>query len=75
MRGSGRGSRRTVKKSPRRRHRSLEERICDLDLLKEALSRAVLEALRRHKRAGNPVPEWRDGKVHWIRPEDIPDWG
>jgi hypothetical protein len=33
----------------------------------------VGEALLDHKRAGNPVPEWRDGKVRWVAPEDIPD--
>jgi hypothetical protein len=36
-----------------------------------ALEEAVREALRQHKRAGNPIAEWRDGKVHWIKPEDI----
>jgi hypothetical protein len=36
-----------------------------------ALEAAVREALRQHKQAGNPVVEWRDGKIHWIKPEDI----
>jgi len=36
-----------------------------------ALVEAVREALRRHKQAGNPVAEWRDGKVCWIAAEDI----
>ena len=26
-----------------------------------------------NKRAGNPIPEWRDGKVRWLAPEEIPD--
>lgn len=34
---------------------------------------AVQEALRRHKLAGNPVAVWRDARVEWIQPEDIPD--
>jgi len=38
----------------------------------EALRSAVLHALWRHKRLGNPVAEWRDGKVVWVQPEDIP---
>ena len=30
---------------------------------------AVRKARQDHKRAGNPVAEWRDGKVVWIAPE------
>ena len=52
---------------------SAEERVQDVKVVEEALARAVGDALRDHKRAGNPVPEWRDGKVHWVAPEDIPD--
>ncbi len=52
---------------------SADERVQDVKLVEEALARAVSEALRDHKRAGNPVPEWRDGKVRWLAPEDIPD--
>jgi hypothetical protein len=37
----------------------------------EALKRAVREALIRHQRLGNPVSEWRDGRVVWVKPEDI----
>jgi hypothetical protein len=50
----------------------LHERIRDIDLVQRALARAVRDALLRHKQAGNPVCEWRDGKVVWIAPEDIP---
>ncbi len=44
-----------------------------LKRIEEALGRAVGEALRRHKLAGNPVAIWRDNKVVWVAPEDIPD--
>jgi hypothetical protein len=37
------------------------------------LRSAVRDALARHKKAGNPVAVWRDGKVIWLRPEEIPD--
>jgi hypothetical protein len=43
-------------------------------LLDEAFAKGVRDALRQHKLAGNPVAEWRDGKVVWIQPEDIPDF-
>lgn len=39
----------------------------------KALAKAAREALRYHKRIGNPVAAWRDGKVVWIQPMDIPD--
>lgn len=37
----------------------------------EAMKRAVREAVLEHKRAGNPIATWRDGKVVWIPPEEI----
>lgn len=40
-------------------------------LIDEAMKKAVLDALRQHKRAGNPVAEWRNGRVVWVAPEDI----
>ena len=42
------------------------------DRIDKALAEAVREALRQHKRAGNPIAEWRDGKVVWVQPEHIP---
>lgn len=36
-----------------------------------AMRRAVREALLKHKRLGNPVADWQDGKVVWVQPEDI----
>ncbi len=41
-------------------------------LIDEALAKAARQALRMHKLMGNPVAEWRDGKVVWVQPEDIP---
>jgi hypothetical protein len=38
----------------------------------EALRRAVREALLRHKKLGNPIAVWRDGKVVIVPPEEIP---
>ena len=49
------------------------ELVQDVKVVEEALARAVGDALRDHKRAGNPVPESRGGKVRWVAPEDIPD--
>jgi hypothetical protein len=43
------------------------------DRMVEAAARAVQEALRDHKRAGNPIAEWRDGRVVLVPPEEIED--
>ena len=39
--------------------------------IKEALQEALEQALLMHKRAGNPIASWQDGKVVIIQPEDI----
>lgn len=52
--------------------RCAADRVDDLAAIQAAMSRAVRAALRRHKRAGNPVAIWRDGAVVWVAPEDIP---
>jgi hypothetical protein len=44
----------------------------DIPRILRALREAVREALLDHKRAGNPVAIWRDGRVVWVQPEDIP---
>lgn len=43
----------------------------DTARIEAALQRAVRDALRDHKRAGNPIAVWRDGKVVWLEPEQI----
>jgi hypothetical protein len=37
----------------------------------DALARAVADALRHHKRMGNTIAVWQDGKVVHIPPEQI----
>ena len=36
-----------------------------------ALKEAVAEAIAEHKRQGNPLAVWRNGKAVWISPEEI----
>jgi hypothetical protein len=45
----------------------------DIPRAAKALREAVQEALWRHKLAGASVAVWRDGRVVWIPPEEIPD--
>ena len=56
---------------PRAAKNDVSEIFDDDELVAKALKKGVMDALRRHKLAGNPVCEWRDGKVVWIAPEDI----
>jgi len=37
----------------------------------EAVRNAVKEAVRKHKLAGNPVVCMKDGKMVWLKPEEI----
>lgn len=48
------------------------ERVRDTARILEAMQQGVREALARHKKLGNPVAVWRNDRVEWIRPEDIP---
>ncbi len=43
----------------------------DGEAIDKALQKAAREARRFHKAMGHSIPEWRDGKVVWILPEDI----
>ena len=43
----------------------------DMEALDAAVQRAVRKALLVHKKLGNPVATWKDGKVVWIPPEEI----
>ena len=46
----------------------------DMEIM-EGVAGAVRNALLQHKRAGNPIAVWEDGKVVWIPAEeiDVPD--
>ncbi|MCY3766062.1 MAG: hypothetical protein OXH06_11635 [Gemmatimonadetes bacterium] len=40
-------------------------------LIDDALREAVRKALLQHKRKGNPIATWRNGKVVWIPAHQI----
>jgi hypothetical protein len=50
---------------------SISEIFEDKEKISQALAKGVHEALLRHKQAGNPVVTWRDGKIVWLKPEEI----
>jgi hypothetical protein len=45
--------------------------IVEAKAIEAVLRRAVGHALLMHKRAGNPIAAWKDGKVVWIPAEEI----
>jgi hypothetical protein len=51
--------------------KNIDQLFADRAGLTRALTRAVQQALLQHKRAGNPIAIWRDGKVVWIDPQEI----
>lgn len=50
----------------------IDKVFADGSLIDKALAESVKKALQEHKRAGNTVAEWRDGKVVLLKPEAIP---
>ena len=40
-------------------------------LIDKALEEGVRDAMLRHKKDGMPVVIERDGKIEWVKPEDL----
>jgi hypothetical protein len=55
----------------RKRKDTIDEAFANPEKITQALAEGVREALKRHKQAGNPVVIWRDGKMVWLKPEEI----
>ncbi len=49
----------------------IAEVFADPERITQALAQGVRDALLKHKQAGNPIVVWRDGKIVWIKPEEI----
>ncbi len=49
----------------------ISEIMSDINRVQTALQKGINDALLKHKQAGNPVCEMRDGKVVWVLPGDI----
>ena len=54
------------------REKSIAEIFDEGTAIDRALEEAVRQALRRHKKLGNPIVIYKDGKVVWVPPEEIP---
>ena len=47
------------------------ERNQDMAGTQAAMLRATRKAINEAKLRGELAPQWRDGKVVWVRPEDV----
>jgi hypothetical protein len=43
----------------------------DPEKVTRIIQSGIMDALLKHKQAGNQICEWRDNKVVWIPPEKI----
>ncbi len=46
----------------------------DSAVIEQAIRESVRDAVRLHKRAGQPMVVWRDGRVVWLSPDELPDY-
>ena len=51
--------------------RDIAEILSDVKTVEGVLRKGVHDALVRHKQAGKPVVEWRDGQIVWVAAEDL----
>lgn len=53
--------------------RSPAERVADTERILFEMAQAVREALAEHRRAGNSIAVWRDGRVALVPATQIPE--
>jgi hypothetical protein len=56
---------------PTQKPLELANLVAQADAVEAAARQAVREALLVHKRMGNAICVWREGRVVWIPPEEI----
>lgn len=56
---------------PRKNEDRISEIMNDPEKVRQIIQSAINDALLKHKQAGNSVCELRNGKVVWIKAQDI----
>ena len=56
---------------PQQNNDRISQIMNDSDKVMAIIQSGINAALLKHKQAGNPVCESKDGQVVWIKPEDI----
>ena len=49
----------------------IEEAFSNPEIITRAMVQGVREALLKHKQACNSIVIWKDGKIVWLKPEEI----
>jgi len=55
------------------KHESIADRFNTDEVVEEAVEKAVRNAVADHKKKGNAVAIWQNGKLVWLSPDDIPE--
>lgn len=63
----------TTETNPAKTAKDRDALFNDSARIQKAMDEAVRAAILDHKRAGNPIAIWRDGKVVWLQPDEIPE--
>ena len=50
----------------------IEQAFADGTPIDDGINEGIRDAMIRHKRLGQSVVAWRDGKVVWLKPHEIP---
>lgn len=58
--------------NPPKNEDKISEIMNDSEKVRAIIQSGINDALLKHKQAGNPVCGWKDGKVFWVEPENIP---
>lgn len=56
---------------PQKSNDRILEIMSDAEKVRQIIQTGIKDALLKHKQAGNPVCGWKNGKVYWVKPEDI----
>ncbi len=56
---------------PKKQKDHIQEILNNQEKVTQILQQGIRDALLKHKQAGNPVCECKNGKVIWIPPEKI----
>ncbi len=55
----------------RKSRRTVYDILADEKAISRALGEAVRHAMLFHKQIGNPVCVWRNGRIVWVKPEEV----
>ena len=58
--------------SSRKNEDKISQIMNDPKKVRDIIQSGINAALLKHKQAGNPVCEWKNDKVVWVKPENIP---